>query len=41
MDQWREVGGAGGLQLNQEDPEEGGGRVELVAAARRDKGEYF
>ena len=29
------------LRLNREDPEEGGDRVELVAAARRDKGEDF
>ena len=36
---WREVAGAGWLRLNREDPEEGGDRVELVAAARRDKGE--
>ena len=41
MDRWREVAGVGWLRLNREDPEERGGTVELVAAARRDKGEDF
>ena len=41
MDRWREVAGVGWLRLNREDPEERGGTVELVAAARQDKGEDF
>ena len=41
MNRWREVAGAGWLRLNREDSEEGGDSVELVAAARRDKGEDF